>query len=365
MLFLLCLYSCDTFQNQNHKIRQEKEQNMQFVLSGEKIFSPNNVTPSDWLNTFVYTQKDSTYFVLYNTYSGTLNYFNLDNCQQTKTRQLSIEDKDGIAFAHNSDVCYVQDYKYAQFFKITEDDKVDTIAPWKSKKMRIPPSRTNIFNGVYECDSLFYFITYTMGEYDDKDRFTCMEFDKEHNKIAYYVNYPEVYSKANWGETSYRRISTCFEPMSGSIIFSFPASHYLTVFNCRTKKTEEFYAGSSYISAIKAYSNKKESVEDAERVKYFSENNSYGAVLYDKYRNLFYRIAEVPDKESEETYLRKVSIIVFDAHFNILGEQMLGHKYGTTIQIVPEGILVPYIEAHPAMDQPLKYHLFHVKNNSI
>ena len=66
----------------------------------------------------------------------------------------------------------------------------------------------------------------------------------------------------------------------------------------------------------------------------FRENPLYTHVLYDKYRNVYYRFVELPyelqDDESpfEEPKGREFSVIVFDRNFQIIGETKFpGGKY--------------------------------------
>ena len=66
----------------------------------------------------------------------------------------------------------------------------------------------------------------------------------------------------------------------------------------------------------------------------FRENPLYPRVLYDKYRNVYYRFAEMPYelKQNESPFDdpkgREFSVIVFDKDFNIIGETKFpGNKY--------------------------------------
>lgn len=357
---LLAVSSCTDAIYENINIRQNSTFKCKFALSfsGEKIFSPDGNTPSNWMNTFI-SQSDSAYWVLYNSYSGELNNFDLLTQKEICKKQLPVKNTDGIAFCEGK--FYIQDYKYAQFFRVDSLCQVDTIAVWRAENYRIPPSRIGIFNGVYSHNNLKYIVTYTMGEYDDEHRKICMEYDELNRKVKYYVNYPEFYAKANWGQSSYRTVYSCYNPSANSIIFSFPASHNVVSFNCQTKYITEFYAGSSEIRSIKAYSNKKSQIKDAESVEHYLRNNSYGPVFFDKYRKLFYRIAEMPYTANDGSLYKSKSIIILDMDLNVIGESLLGPYYGNAVLIEPEGILVPYINSEWNMDKPMVYHCFRLK----
>ena len=353
------LCSCTPYENKN-PIRNVQSGDYHFILSGEKIFSPDENTPTDWLNTFIY-DMDSVSFALYNSYLGELNLFSFNDGHLVQKNKYPLAGMDGITY--NGYDMYVQDYDSATFYKINISSVIDTIIPWKTSKLRIPPSRVNIFNSVYELGNSIYFVTYTMGEFDDNKRFVLLEYNKENDSICYHVNYPTIYSKSNWGGALYRQVYTCFNPIQNSIVFSFPVSHSIFVFDCKSKKTKEYYCGSTYINGIKSFSNDKDKQLDAQgSYSHFMINNSYGPILYDKYRNVYYRIFEVPYKNHNEDYFKKIGIITLDDRFRIIGEQMFGAFHGTTMLVVPDGLLVPKIAEYPVLDSPLSFYLYKISN---
>lgn len=356
-VIFLGLCSCTPYENKNPK-KDVQSGKYNFISSGEKYFSPDESTPSDWLNTFIY-DKDSIFFALYNSYLGELNLFNLNDGHLMKKNKYPLSGKDGITY--NGCDIYVQDYNSAAFYKLNENGIIDTIIPWKTNKLRIPPSRVNIFNSVYDSDCSIYFVTYTMGEFDDDKRFVLLEYNKENDSICYYVNYPITYRKSNWGGALYRQVYSCSNTMQNSIIFSFPVSHSIFVFDCKSKKTKEYYCGSSYINEIKSLSNNKDKRLNAQdSYSHFMKNNSYGPIIYDKYRNVYYRIFEIPYKNHNGDYFKKIGIIILDDKFRIIGEQMFGAFHGTTILVIPEGILIPKIAEYPVLDSPLSFYFYKI-----
>lgn len=354
------MVSCSVYENKNPYKGMKHGGEVAFILSGEKHFSPDERTPSNWLNAFIYSCDTIVYWALYNSYLGELNLFDVNDETLIKTEKFPLIDKDCIVF--NGENMYVQDYDSVTFYKIDGKCIVDTIVPWEKTRLRIAPSRIDINNNVYEYGSFLYFITYTMGEYDDENRNVCMEYDKESRKVSYYMNYPSVYKKANWGGTSYRRIYTCSDSQFENIIFSFPVSHSLYIFNCKSKKITEVYAGSSYISQIRAFSDDKNDVLSSdESFGHFMNNHSYSSIVYDKYRKLYYRVAEIPYTNDRGDLFKKVVLIVLNEQFEIVGEKMFGKGHGTTLLILPEGILIPKIEEYPILDAPLSYYLYTVE----
>jgi hypothetical protein len=95
---------------------------------------------------------------------------------------------------------------------------------------------------------------------------------------------------------------------------------------------EKYYAQSRFIRKIKLLKyNSLPSIEKAN--KDFVTNGFYHNVLYDKYRNLYYRFVKLPDDYDEKDDLMKLvkypqnfSIIVLNKDFEVIGETKLPSK---------------------------------------
>lgn len=358
LLLLLSLYACSQFENSNHNVIRDNNLSLSFVRS--VTFCPDEKTPSDWLNTCLIERADSTYFVLFNTYTGELNYFDYYSGKQVKRLDTSIRRLDGISFL-NQDTMYIQDYRHSCFYRLDASGKSCDTIKISLLQDGCPPSTVSVFNGVYTMDDFLYLSCCSLGEGDDGDRYCCMKYDTKKKTISYFLKYPDIYQKVNWGGALYRLIYTCYDRYNKRIVFSFPASHELSVLDLATDLISSHYAGSQYIDKVLPYSqNKYEEVDDTESFNYYLKNNSYAAICFDKYRNLFYRIAEIPIKGiTEQMRMKQVSIVILNSDFKIVGETLLPYKYGTTILVSPDGLLIPYIDK-AGTDEPMNYHLFKI-----
>ena len=138
---------------------------------------------------------------------------------------------------------------------------------------------------------------------------------------VYFNSYPSSYKGEVWGSTGVNFSTTKNE--QDKFVYSFAADGNLYVFDPDTDTTETYYAGSRYIDLI-------EPMEDwsyeADR-KYVFETANYGAIIYDVYRDLYYRIVKHAIPEYDETtgainsyYDKPFSIIILNKDFQILGE---------------------------------------------
>lgn len=370
--FLLILLICNSciykYSNKNEKSTLWKDS---ITLSFQREFSiiPDANTPSDWSNTFAINTGDSSSILIYNTYTGDFNFFNSNTAKLSKSISTKFKQFDGIS-VYNDTIVYVQDYKECTFLKtdlsgiITDTIEINSISLSKGD---FPPSYISIFNGVYPINNhLLHFDTFTAGENDANKRYCGMLFDVRDKSFSYTMFYPPVYQKANWGGGMYRRGYTCYNSLEKIVFYSFPASHYIYFYDFKTKDINRFYAGSKFINEINAFSKDRNMrVMDSESFEHYRTNDNYGAIIYDRYRNLYYRIAEKANyfSEPQYKYLKQLSIIIFNSKMEIVGEKQFNEPYGTTLLVTPEGVFIPYLK-NIGLDLPMTYHVFKITPNS-
>ena len=302
MLLFAC--SCNK-RYTNINIQRNSIDSMYLRYNGNTTLQLDSHTPNDWNNTYIIEYKDSVYVLVFNTYTAELNYFNKTTEILEKQIKYNIDDIDGIYVHENS--IYAHNYKKCTFFHLQPDGKIlDTI---KINSLRYgnghyPPYLISTFNGVYPINKEeICFTTYSIGESLEHIRHCGMIFNKENGQYYYIMPFPEIYSKANWGGGMYRIGYTTYNPKNNYIIYSFPASHYINVYNLNTNSYKEYYAGSKNIDRIPSYPEKPGvSVPDNKSFRHYISNSNYGAILYDRYRELYYRIVEIAGFHKEKKY---------------------------------------------------------------
>ena len=147
-------------------------------------------------------------------------------------------------------------------------------------------------------------------------------------KMSYYVNYPEIYQKGNWGGGLTYRLPY-YTIVGDSLIVSFSASHELIVFNLRKKTKHVFFAGSRYVNEIVPFHFHKRrvsSIDDDSAWKWYLNTPSYEGILYDKYRNVYYRFVRLPLSKNcamDGVNKKPVSVIILDSKMQYIGETLL------------------------------------------
>lgn len=320
-------------------------------------------TPIDWLNTSLIEKNDSIYVLIFNAYIGDFLFYDMFSGEKIGELKTDLVDFDGISVYDYHDI-YIHDYEKCFFYKLNNNGKIcDTLkVPFIDNQTNCPPSRISVFSGVNFIGGKFFYATFSVGESDRGNRYCGAVLNLESMENTYIVPYPEIYQKANWGGNMFRLGYTCFNPQEKLFLYSFPASHNLYVYDMVNNKTRSFYAGSNRIDMISSYSNDVDEIyDDNKSTKHYISNPSYGAIIYDKYRNLYYRIAEIPQDNGLGEYrmLKQLSIIILDQSFNIVGETCFSQPYGTTVLVSPDGLLIPFVENND-LDGVMQYHVFKI-----
>lgn len=358
LFFIIKICSSCSYENKN-TTNFEFPDKCQLIKIGEKTFSPDEKTPADWRNIALLNYPDSSIFLQFNYLTSEINYFDYKTTRFIKQQKLPLY-ADGL-YVSTLDSIYFYSYYKGLIYEFHDLNSTPRIYRLPLEDKQKVPARVNIFNGIYPWRNMFYMSSYILGESGTKKRFATIGYDVKTNKITYDFEYPKEYLKANWGGGTYRLGYTCFDKKHGKILYSFPILHTLEIYDCEKHTLKSVYAGSKYIKSIKAAcKDKTKELTNDEQFNYFLENNSYSAIVYDPYRNCYYRIAEITVPSSKKTYFKQNSIIILDERFDKIGESLLPLRYGTTILIAPEGILIPYISSEKSEDESLNFHVFNL-----
>lgn len=201
------------------------------------------------------------------------------------------------------------------------------------KKNRILPSIkysplpiTKISPIVEQDDKVFFFGNIS-GEYldeSDDNRKVVGVHNLQTGETSYAVNYPWEYQH-NWGGGLFRWVYADYNSKQREIVISFPASHSLWVYNIdNLEESKSFYAGSQMIASTKYLRSSKMIPIDLEaKTRHFAENHSYSRVIFDPFRNVYYRIAEKGTVyEGMVGWSKEISVIILDKSFKIIGETL-------------------------------------------
>jgi hypothetical protein len=239
------------------------------------------------------------------------------------------------------------------------------------KNKIIPPTiRVTTEQPVYNIGEKIYLcgdVRENLGRTDSINNLIITSIDTKNNKTEYNVGYPASYRDGNWGDNFYKQVFWGYDDAKKVFLISFPNDHY--IYSCRTdfKDFRKIYAGSMYAGDIKSlgYPSAIPLSDNIVNTHYF-EQYYYRAIIYDKYRNVYYRIVEHPWKNYNSNmnirdWLKPLSIIILDSDFNVVGEKILDMEYHLSYYnyfITEEGL---FLNKKNDDEDKLTYSLFVIK----
>ena len=178
--------------------------------------------------------------------------------------------------------------------------------------------------------------------------------------------YPSLYGENqdmndNWGTFSYRAVPYTLN-IENEMVLSFPADDSIRVKNLTYGTTTSHFAGYSKKHPVHPISGIKKS--DLRR--HYLEQIQYAGIFYDKFRNLYYRLALLPtsdyDINDEATHEKPLSVIILDSSFSKVGEFDLskGRYFYRHSFVAEEGLC---INVYSENDDYLKFMILKPQRN--
>lgn len=140
------------------------------------------------------------------------------------------------------------------------------------------------------------------------------------------IPYPDLY-RDFYGDLLMRVPYTAYNSDKSITVTGFPADDNIYVLNLISKKVTSYYAGSVYkddkLKPLAKGLLGGMGISTEREIEYFREITSYGNIVYDPWRNLYYRIVEkstpMPGVNLSNK-AKKLSIIILDEDFRVIGE---------------------------------------------
>jgi hypothetical protein len=359
IIITLFFISCgEVIQNKND-LKNTLKETFTLEPGQEKIFALDNESVP--LNLCVRLvdkmQVDSIYYTFFNEYNKSLYFYDFKTSEFLYKIHLDTEGPNGVYpyrsgyhiasydtiyfYSLKTNYIYTLDHeghKYQTFnYMDTYYEKLKAMNFFEYRRNQIPPSvNVTTENPIYIIDDKMYLcgqITEEFGKVDSINHLVITTIDIKTNEIEFNAGYPESYRKGNWGEAFFREVFWCYNQTKEQFILSFPNDHYVYCYQVDFKTVSKVYAGSIYAGSIPSMSFPLAfSPPKGMRNAHYFENYYYRAIIYDKYRNVYYRIVEHPWKDYHANvnimdWLKPVSIIIYDSDFNFLGEKMLDMDY--------------------------------------
>ncbi|MCF8716347.1 DUF4221 family protein [Joostella atrarenae] len=345
IIIVFTFYSCS---ESIAKIKNEKEgelnASIKLVEVGSKSFSLDSDTAPQ--PQYIQIVKDSTgtrEITFLNNYNNSIYYYNYDSSQFTNKITFDKNGPDAIKnpmgyYIKNKDSIYIYDMGTADV-KISNMEGrvsnsislrgVEDSKTWFSQYPQYIPRTVIPLMATNDELMLTGQIMRTVPEdMVDIFRFTS-HVNFKTNKVHFTHHYPrELYgNNYNWEGEIFTDVYPLLDVANKRFIYSFPISHRLYISGINSSDYTKVYAGSNEVGTIESIDKEPENVNRTELLSHIIKTDEYTAILYDKYREVYYRflLKSIPNaKKSTQFKEKELAVIVMDKEFNYLGETIIG-----------------------------------------
>ncbi len=346
ILFSIILLSCSS--GQKDLFEENNEDNIKLsVIDSFYVTVPDSINYDFW-NTNIIEENDTIYYFTFNATSNDFCIFNVNSNRLVHYFKIPKEGPNSIrkiydCFFYNKDSIYSIDYwGRLSLINIQQNTVENNEVPYKEDSLY--SYDIYVFGGRNK-------LIFTKGYFDEEeksDRTMMCLYDIKRKKIIKYFGYlPDNYIKF---QLQYPDANSVLLNDT-SIIVNYELSNYLFVYNIDGSFKTKIKCKSNYIKAneFSAYdkSSSENNIYDIANSK--TTSAMYYNLVYDKYRNIYYRFVKHSQKLLDNNGLKKriidaqKSIIVLDNKLKIIGEVMLDeskNKYLFSIYPTKKGIIL-------------------------
>ncbi|HRK53792.1 MAG TPA: DUF4221 family protein [Cyclobacteriaceae bacterium] len=316
----------------------------------------------------VFPIDSPAFMIFHHTYSSNIAIYDMQTGSQVSEITLKKEGPDGVGngirgmYFHNFDSIFLLSLMEQRLYLIDSAGKLKS-------KMNIGDDHYyaqlgTIFPAFLKGGSL-YLCTYPSPGTDiSAAGYSSLQINLSSLEVRNVFHLSSNYDNGAWGRHHYSRTSHLYNDKTGQVILSFPNDHFLYVI--AGDKTTKYYAGAYKIKKLRPLTKRSDFDKDDIVFRHEAMQGSYSSVFFDRWRNLYYRLAFSPvggDYESPFDTEKETSIIILDTGFNKVGEYYLEpdtYSY-LAMFIAPQGLYLFNKKKYASDEDFLYFDVFDVK----
>ncbi len=166
-------------------------------------------------------------------------------------------------------------------------------------------------------------------------------------KVNRYLDFPSLFLHDGkpWSNY-YSNFYYCINFSKNSILYSFAAYENIIESNLSFVPTKEHLAQSQFIDKIRVDNNPySDDTPFPKAFFFYGQQPSYGAIIYDQYREVYYRFATYPQKKTiknKEVFIGKNTIIILDKNLKKIGKIEMDSVYKNNCFVTPQGLFIQH-----------------------
>jgi hypothetical protein len=222
-----------------------------------------------------------------------------------------------------------------------------------------------IYPAIFKSNAMYLCTTPFPNANIPPNSFADVKLNLSNGSIEHVFPLSPKYFEGWWGRHHYLRISHTYNPFSKEIVLSYPNDHFISVVD-EGHSVKRYLAPARNISKLRPVSREYQETDDNLIYQLETRQGSYSGILFDRWRNLYYRLAFNPivNYSSPFDSERAISIVILDKNFKKVGEfdfQKDMYSY-LGIFISPDGLNILNMKKYNEIDQDnLTFAVFEIK----
>ena len=369
--------------NKNKVNEGSNKESMTLNISESLEFDIDSITSPSSSCMFAYTSKSKEFFYYLNKSSNEILCFDITNKNLLYKIGLKKEGPNGVGNINGFKVIDTTSFLIGSAgskIAFIVDKNGNIIRKYNLKGFSSDnQSVSNVYNSTYYAQKVelignkLYFPQKVSGMWPKmtikqlQGYSICLEFDTVSGVFSFLpFTFPKDYWNNGYHDLYYSRDLAD----NGMFVYSFTKDHNL-YFTRDHVNVEKHMTKSKYIDKFTSKSRDEMTIEQV--LKYSCENPSYGSIIYDSFRKVYYRFVFHGDEIMPNENLfklvknkRKISIMIIDKDFNVIGEKKLpdGRFLLTNFFVSRDGLYISNNHPdNPNIDENrLSFTLFKLKN---
>ncbi len=337
-----------------------------------------------WSHSISYINEgEASYLSVINQNNNSINVYNLDKQVLYKTFNLQVEGPNGVGdldaasghALHSLDSLYIYNVMTGRLFLM---DSTGVILNYTSlfevgKTPDLPMPVISSLNPMVFTDRQILIPCGINRVPEDFSVYpSIISIDKSLNNKRILNTYPSIYENGYWGTSFKYQTSIQFVPKSNKLIINYPISHSLEIVDIDSNEKNYIFAGSKEFREIQYFKSDPKFPSNNNMEPYWNErkefsltNSDYTSIIYDKYKDIYYRIAYIrPSLFDYRSGNRTVdiSLIILDKNLKKVGEQKIDGKiYDISMLFVSnKGINIARKDLFEKNENFISYDLFSI-----
>lgn len=287
------------------------------------------------------------YYAHLNESTNSIYVFDYDSQKLDRIIPISKKEKKRVSHSrgfhiHNFDSIFIPSIVNQSMFLINQQGDVLTHYPYNNKE---PIDKKKMI------DMIFFFTFYKKYLIDSK--FYCIAdkgaraiLDLKTGRWEYQKEIPKKFDTGTWVGSFYLYTHQTYNSDEKKFYYSFAITD--DIYTNPSDEESKIYAGSKFFNdnSIKSFKKGMKNIPFEQGKKAFLTSNSYANIFYDKYRKMYYRIANLgiteenlKSEEDNKRTLKPFTIIILDNNKKKVGEVRLpDYEYAEDIMITKEGL---------------------------